>query len=127
MRVLLDCHCFSRLWDFLWNILEYNSDPELYRIAPNFQTITIGKAGFYQICIRLTNNDSGQNRAVMLRINNAERSVAYNGFNTGLSGSVHLNDIMQLNTGDAITVYFQSNQNLYNDGKHNVFWINKIA
>lgn len=110
-----------------WNVLEHNSAPAIFVRSENQLTVQVKAAGFYHVNVRITSSDSGGAREVRVMKNNQVIANSCNGFNTGHNGSVHINDILQLNMNDEIYVFFVSNRNMTEIQTLHQFWIMKIA
>lgn len=110
-----------------WNVLEHNSAPTIFVRSENQLTVQVKATGFYHVNVRITSPDSGGSREVRVMKNKQVIANSFNGFNTGHNGSVHINDIIQLNMNDEIYVHHVSNHSMTNIQSLHQFWIMKIA
>lgn len=110
-----------------WNPSYNNTDQNCFEHLPDRTVIRVKQAGIYQVCIRLTNNDSGGSRVLSLFSNGVAVAHAYCGQNTGYYNTVSINDIVNLEAGSQLQVRHTGNQTTYADPMYSQFSIIKLA
>lgn len=109
-----------------WNLLERNTNTDLFEVSTDNTTITVVKPGLYQTYVRLANNDSSGARYTSIYVNGVEHARSQCGQNTGYYNSTNMSDILCLAASSTVTVRHYGNQNTYAHAASSHFYMIKL-
>ncbi len=110
-----------------WDILEYNSSPTTFHRSEDLEAIQVKFSGFYQVNVRVTAPTTAETVALELRRNESAVSIAFNQNEKKGSISVQINDIIQLNANDEVSIHFNVPKNVKKAEASHQLWMMRVA